>query len=134
MRSRTDLCEKQVPTEQEEAFRNFVIVLRPEASMEEINAIVYRAMMDPEELQMKALAAFAYAREHLTNTRKVDRMLSDVELYRRVSLVRDDGWSLPPWKAYADSLACSRPAGTTRLQREPLIGLPSLHPCSSTVS
>lgn len=31
---------------------------------------------------MKALAAFAYAREHLTNLRKVDRMLDDIQRYR----------------------------------------------------
>ena len=72
-----------MPTEQEEPFRDFMIVLRPEASIEEINTIVYHAMLDPVELERKAFAAFAYAREHLTNTRKVDRMLSDVAAYRR---------------------------------------------------
>lgn len=62
-----------------------MIVLRPQASIEEINAILYEALQDPIELQRKAMAAFAYAREGLTNTRKVDRMLSDVQAYRRVS-------------------------------------------------
>lgn len=73
-----------VPTEQEEAFRDFMIVLRPQASIEEINTILYEALQDPVELQRKAMAAIAYAREWLTNTRKVDRMLSDVQAYRRV--------------------------------------------------
>jgi hypothetical protein len=73
-----------VPTEQEAAFRDFMIVLRPEASIEEINTVLYNALQDPAELQRKAMAGFAYAREWLTNTRKVDRMLLDVQAYRRV--------------------------------------------------
>lgn len=75
----------EVPTEQEAAFRDFMIVLRPEASIDEINEIIYNALMDPLELQRKALAAFAYAREYLTNMRKVDIMISDVEKYKKVS-------------------------------------------------
>lgn len=63
-----------------------MIVLRPEASIEEVNTIIYQALQDPAELQRKAMAGFAYAREWLTNTRKVDRMLSDVRAYRRVRL------------------------------------------------
>ncbi|CAD6581519.1 MAG: hypothetical protein CYPHOPRED_001599 [Cyphobasidiales sp. Tagirdzhanova-0007] len=82
-----------LPTEQEEAFRNFMIPLRANAPIEEINEIVSRALLDPAELQRKALAAFAYAREHLTNVRKVDRMLHDIQSYRdgkRGALVRRD--------------------------------------------
>lgn len=60
-----------------------MIVLRPHAPIGEINEIIRNALLDPVELQRKALAGFAYAREHLTNTRKIDRMLSDVERYRR---------------------------------------------------
>ena len=71
-----------VPTEQEEAFRNFMIPLRTDASIEEINRVIYDALLDPFELQRKALEAFAYAREYLTNSRKVDRILHDMEMYR----------------------------------------------------
>ena len=70
-----------------------MIVLRPQASIEEINTVVYQALKDPAELQRKAMAGFAYAREWLTNTRKVDRMLSDVRAYRRVSLAEQFRWS-----------------------------------------
>ena len=73
-----------VPTEHEPAFRNFVIPMPSEAGIDDINAILYRALLDPEELQRKALAAFAYARQHLTNTRKVDRMIRDVVRYMQV--------------------------------------------------
>ena len=79
---RPDRKTEPVPTEQEEAFRNFMIPLRANAPIEEINEIVSRALLDPAELQRKALAAFAYAREHLTNVRKVDRMLHDIQSYR----------------------------------------------------
>lgn len=74
-----------VPTEQEPNLRDFMIVLRPQASFEEINTIIYRALEDPLELQRKALAAFAYAREYLTNTRKVDNVIRDVIAYKAVS-------------------------------------------------
>jgi hypothetical protein len=74
-----------VPTEQEEAFRDFMIVLRPQASIYEINTIIYQALQDPSELQRKALAGFTYAREFLTNTRKIDRVVQDVSAYKAVS-------------------------------------------------
>lgn len=61
-----------------------MIVLTPQASIHEINTIVYEALQDPLELQRKALAGFMYAREFLTNTRKVDRILSDVQAYKEV--------------------------------------------------
>jgi hypothetical protein len=79
------VCTGAVPTEHEAAFRDFMIVLRPKAHIEEINTIIYEALQDPLELQRKALAAFLYAREFLTNTRKVDRMIDDAEAYKQVS-------------------------------------------------
>ena len=75
-----------MPTEHEEAFRDFMIVLRPEASIQEVNTIIHEALQDPLELQRKALAGFAYAREFLTNTRKIDRVISDVQAYREVRI------------------------------------------------
>lgn len=94
-----------VPSEHEEAFRDFMIVLRPQASIHEINTIIYAALQDPQELQRKALAGFAYAREFLTNTRKVDRILRDVEAYKKVS---DNMYLLNVADAYSTALGPSR--------------------------
>lgn len=42
---------------------------------QEINAAINTALASPQTLQRKALLGFAYAREHLTNVYKVDRVI-----------------------------------------------------------
>lgn len=79
-----------------------MIVLRPQASIQEVNTVIYKALQDPVELQRKALAGFAYAREYLTNTRKIDRLILDVQAYKKV---RASIHETPGYGEHADSRA-----------------------------
>ncbi|CDZ97942.1 hypothetical protein [Phaffia rhodozyma] len=63
------------PTDKEEDICEFMIELKQDWSIEHINRVLKDALQDEEELQRKAMLGFAFARTHLTNTRKVDGML-----------------------------------------------------------
>ncbi|KAL7414198.1 hypothetical protein BDY24DRAFT_414418 [Mrakia frigida] len=78
-----------IPTDQEVELKQFVIELKPTWSIERINAAIDLALQDPEELQRKAMLAFAYARAHLTNGAKVEGMLKLWE-----------GYSKKGWRGY----------------------------------
>ncbi|CDZ97915.1 hypothetical protein [Phaffia rhodozyma] len=64
-----------LPTEMEDELSEFMVVLQPYWSIEQINQVVAKALANPAELQRKALAGFMFAREHLTNLRKVDKAM-----------------------------------------------------------
>ncbi|KAL7425098.1 hypothetical protein Q5752_000786 [Cryptotrichosporon argae] len=71
-----------LPTEHEEALSAFVIELKPSWNALRIVAELERHLAEPERLEQMAMDAFAYARQHLTTTRKIDGMLDLVDQYR----------------------------------------------------
>ena len=87
-----------LPTEHEEALSKFTIVLKPTWSIERIHEELQKYLDRPEKLHQMAMDAFAYARGHLTTTKKVSDMLEMVDAHKQGSR----GYWLP----YGFSLRC----------------------------
>ncbi|KAJ3403439.1 hypothetical protein CcCBS67573_g06582 [Chytriomyces confervae] len=68
-----------IPLEMEEMFRNVVIPLRADMSVQEINQVLQEYLQDKERLAWMAVEAFKRARMHWTCRNKVDRLLEAAE-------------------------------------------------------
>lgn len=71
-----------LPTEREESLSDFLIILDPSWTFEQIERHIGTFLAEPERLEQMAMDAFAFARRELTTTNKIDNVLRMAHNYR----------------------------------------------------